>query len=167
MRLQDFCGPSKGHPTRTEGLICVHSVLVCGKKDLPFSDHRGPPGSPASALLACWVGGPPTFAGVPPYFFAVLLQTQLLTPFRPLGHAGISTGSRRILLGSPRVFHRVTQGFSWVTQAPSPQKHEKRNGEISPLRCSFARVAGISAWSQGKKRAERAKSAQHSEALTS
>jgi len=62
--------------------------------------------------------------GVPPYFFAVLLQTQLITRFRPLGHAGISTGSRRFSFGSPRVFHSVTQGVSWVTQPASAQKHE-------------------------------------------
>ena len=45
-----------------------------------------------------------------PGAFVFLLQTNTLTPNRPLGHAEISTGS-------PRVFHWVTQGFAWVTQA--------------------------------------------------
>src|SRR6185437_7581767 len=45
-----------------------------------------------------------------PGAFVFLLQTNSLTPNRPLGHAEISTGS-------PRVFHWVTQDFAWVTQA--------------------------------------------------
>jgi hypothetical protein len=38
-----------------------------------------------------------------PYFFTVLLKTKALAPFRPLGHAAFALGSRRELLGSPRL----------------------------------------------------------------
>src|SRR5690349_13781832 len=56
---------------------------------------------------------------------SLLLQTQLLPSFRPLGHPEFSTGS-------PRVFHWVTQASDWVTQAslsnfnplPIPSPHE-------------------------------------------
>ena len=126
MRLQDFCGPSKGHPTRTEGLICVHSVLVCGKKDLPFSDHRGPPGSPASALflLLGWrspgVPGKRAFGllgwrspdfrrGAPVFFCCFVANTATYS---------IST------LGSRRDFHWVTPDSPWVTQS-FPQGHPR------------------------------------------
>src|SRR6185312_3960872 len=47
--------------------------------------------------------------GVPGYFDRFVESKRLLTN-RPLRHAEISTGS-------PRLFHWVTQGFAWVTQA--------------------------------------------------
>ena len=62
-----------------------------------------------SALLRPFASFPVSARAVPvqggaPYFFGVLLQTQRLAQFRPLGHAEIPLGSRRKSVGSPNKF---------------------------------------------------------------
>jgi hypothetical protein len=68
-----------------------------------------------SALLRPFASFPVSARAVPvqggaPYFFGVLLQTQRLAQFRPLGHAEIP-------FGSPKESHWATQQIGWVTQA--------------------------------------------------
>src|SRR6185437_12358824 len=96
-----LCGETPGFPVTA--ITCVladeFAFPITGSPDesvLPFRSRRS----------RCDHGDSP---GVPGYFDRFVESKRLLTN-RPLRHAEISTGS-------PRLFHWVTQGFAWVTQA--------------------------------------------------